>query len=159
MAKLAFEFLVLTATRKLETLEARWNEIDMEARTWTIPASRMKMHKDHRVPLSNRAMAILARARDLSGGTTGFIFHGRSRDKTLDANTFNKMLAKVGVQASPHGFRSSFRDWCSETGELRELAEAALAHAVTNATEASYARSDLIDPRRPLMQRWADYVA
>ena len=158
MVKLAFEFLVLTATRKGETLNMSWDEIDMEARRWTLPASRAKMDRDHRVPLSTRAMAILARCRELSGETRGFIFHGRSRAKAIDGNTLNKMLANVGVQASPHGFRSSFRDWCSETGKPRELAESALAHAVENATEAAYARSDLFDRRRELMQQWADYV-
>ena len=159
MVKLAFELLVLTATRKSETLEARWSEIDMEAATWTIPAARMKMARDHRVPLSGRAMALLARCGELSGGAKqGFIFHGRARNKALDGNTMNKMLAKVGVQASPHGFRSTFRDWCSETGKPRELAEAALAHSNPNATEAAYARSDLFDRRRGLMQEWDDYV-
>ena len=158
MVKLAFEFLALTATRKGETLNLSWDEIDMEARTWTLPASRAKMHKDHRVPLSTRAMAILARCGELSGGTRGFVFHGRSRAKAIDGNTMNKMLAKVGVEASPHGFRSTFRDWCSETGKPRELAESALAHAVGNATEAAYARSDLFDRRRGLMQEWDSYL-
>ena len=159
MVKLAFEFMALTATRKAETLEARWSEIDMEAATWTIPAARAKMHRDHRVPLSKRATAILARCAELSGGSRSFVFHGRSRAKAIDGNTMNKMLAKVGVQASPHGFRSTFRHWCGETEKPRELAEAALAHSNPNATEAAYARSDLFDRRRGLMDQWADYVS
>ena len=158
MAKLAFEFLVLTAARKGEVLEARWSEIDMEAATWTIPGSRMKAGREHRVPLTTRATAILARARDLSpNNPTGLVFRS-ARGNALDGNTMNKMLAKVGVQASPHGFRSTFRDWCSETEKPRELAEAALAHSNPNATEAAYARSDLFDRRRGLMEGWSGYV-
>ena len=155
-AKLAFEFMVLTAARKAEVLEARWNEIDMEAATWTVPASRMKAGRDHRVPLSTSAMAILARAKAMPG-SHGLVF-ASARGRTLDCKTMNAMLMKAGVQASPHGFRSSFRDWCSETGKPRELAEAALAHVVRDATEKAYARSDMLDLRRPLMQDWAAYL-
>ena len=157
MIKLAFEFMALTATRKGETLKLSWDEIDMEARTWTLPASRAKMDRDLRVPLSTRAMAILARCAEASGGTRGFVFRS-PRGRAYDDKTMNAMLAKVGVEASPHGFRSTFRDWCSETGKPRELAESALAHAVGNATETAYARSDLFDRRRGLMQEWDSYL-
>ena len=159
MAKLVFEFMVLTATRKSETLEARWSEIDLEARTWSIPASRMKAGREHRIPLSNAAMALLGRARGLCPvNRSGLVFES-PRGKALDGNTLNKMMAKIKVKASPHGFRSSFRDWCSETEKPGELAEAALAHVNSNATEAAYARSDLFDRRRGLMQEWAEYVS
>ena len=155
-AKLAFEFMVLTAARKVEVIEARWDEIDMEARTWTVPASRMKAGRAHRVPLSTGAMAILKRVKAMPGRSR--LVFPSSRGRTLDCKTINAMLAKAGVDASPHGFRSSFRDWCSETGKARELAEAALAHVVRDATEAAYARSDLLERRRPLMEDWAQYI-
>ena len=155
-AKLAFEFMVLTAARKAEVLDARWDEMDMDACTWTVPASRMKAGRAHRVPLSKAAMAVLARAKAMPGGH-GLVFPS-ARGRTLDCKTMNAMLAKAGVSASPHGFRSSFRDWCSDTGKARELAEAALAHVVRDATEAAYARSDMLERRRPLMQDWADYI-
>ena len=156
MAKSAFEFLVLTATRKSEAMEARWDEIDVEARTWVIPASRMKAGREHRIPLSRQAMAILARCERGSGERTGFIFG--SRDKPINPNTLNKMLAKVGVQASPHGFRASFKSWAMETGQNHLATEFALAHSIADKTEAAYARSDLFEDRIPLMQQWADYV-
>lgn len=156
-AKLAFEFIVLTAARKAEVLGARWDEIDMEAATWTVPASRMKAERDHRVPLSTGALAVLARAKAMPG-SNALVFPS-ARGRRLDCKTLNAMLMKAGVEASPHGFRSSFRDWCSETGKPRELAEAALAHVVRDATEAAYARSDMLELRRPLMQDWAAYLA
>ena len=155
MAKFVFEFLVLTATRKSETIEAAWNEIDLEARTWTIPASRMKSGKEHRIPLSDRAIEILQAVK--KGRRTGYVFH--SSGSPIDGNTLNKMLAKAGIQASPHGFRSSFRDWCSEIAQCpREIAEASLAHVIGERTEQAYARSDLFDRRAELMQAWADYL-
>ena len=159
MVKLAFEFMVLTATRKGEVLEAQWSEIDMEARTWSIPGSRMKAGREHRVPLSSAAMAILGRVKAMYPMNRSGLVFVSPRGKVLDGNTINKMLAKIGVQASPHGFRSSFRDWCSESEKPRELAEAALAHVNTNATEAAYARSDLFDRRRGLMDQWSEYVS
>ena len=155
-AKLAFEFMVLTAARKAEVLEARWDEFDMDACTWTVPASRMKAGREHRVPLSTSAMAVLARAKAMPG-SHGLVFPS-ARGRTLDCKTMNAMLMKAGVEASPHGFRSSFRDWCSDTAKPRELAEAALAHVVRDATEAAYARSDMIDRRRELMDAWAAYL-
>ena len=157
MAKSAFEFLVLTASRKSEAMEARWDEIDVEARTWVIPASRMKAGREHRIPLSRQAMAILARC-ETGSERTGYVF-ASSHGKRLDPNTLNKMLAKVGVQASPHGFRASFKSWAMETGQNHLATEFALAHTIADKTEAAYARSDLFEDRIPLMQQWADYVS
>ena len=156
MARSAFEFLVLTATRKSETLEARWDEIDLEARTWVIPGSRMKAGREHRVPLSKQATGILARCEKGSGGRTGYVF---GRGKPLDGNTLNKMLAKVDVKASPHGFRASFKSWAMDTGQNHLATEFALAHSIADKTEAAYVRSDLFEDRGSLMQDWADYVS
>ena len=159
MSKLAFEFLVLTATRKSETLEARWNEIDMDAKTWTIPADRIKAGREHRIPLSTRAMDVLKRAKRLSPvNRTGLVFVS-PRGRALDGNTPNKMLAKVGIQASPHGFRSSFKGWCMDTGQDHAATEFSLAHTVANQTEAAYSHTtDMFDRRRELMQEWSDYI-
>ena len=160
ITKLAFEFLALTAVRRGEGLGARWDEIDMGARTWTIPASRMKAGREHRVPLSTAAMNVLARCEKVSDGRTGFVFQSpRSRAKPIDESSVNKMLKKAGIECSPHGLRSSFRDWGGETAKPREVLEAALAHKVANKTEAAYARSDLFDRRVLVMQAWADYVS
>ena len=158
IAKLAFEFLVLTATRSKEAREAQWSEIDLDSRTWTIQASRMKAGREHRVPLSDRAIKILEQARDhvSTGKHTGLIF--AHRGKVLGESTFLRMIKDCGFKVTAHGFRSSFRDWCSEcTSTSREVAEAALAHTIKNQTEAAYARSDLFDKRAKLMQQWADY--
>lgn len=159
MAKLAFEFLVLTATRKSETLEARWSEFDMDARTWTIPASRMKAGREHRIPLSTRAIAILESAKAMSPNNRSELVFVSARGNALDGNTLNKMLAKVGVKASPHGFRSSFKGWTLDTGKDHAATEFALAHTVANQTEAAYSHTtDMFDRRRKVMQQWAEYV-
>ena len=158
-AKLAFRFIVLTAVRSGEARGATWDEIDMDARVWTIPASRMKVKKDHRVPLSNAAMAVLDRARALGDGT-GLLFPSpRRRGKPLSSITLLGVLKHNGLadRATVHGFRSSFRDWCADTGRPREIAEAALAHTVKG-VEGDYFRSDLFDRRRDLMAAWADYA-
>ena len=158
-AKLAFEFLALTAVRRGEGLGARWSEIDLEARTWVIPASRMKAGREHRVPLSTAAMNVLARCEKASGGRTGYVFQSpRSRAKPINESSVNKMLQKAGIKCSPHGLRSSFRDWGGETEKPREVLEAALAHKFGDRTETAYARSDLFDRRVPVMQEWGEFV-
>ena len=159
IAKLACEFLILTAARSSEVREAQWSEIDLEARTWTVPAERMKANREHRVPLSDRAIEILNQAREhvSIGKRTGLIF--AQRGKVLSESTFLRMIKDCGYKVTAHGFRSSFRDWCSECTDVsREVAEAALAHTIRNQVEAAYARSDLFDKRAKLMQQWADYV-
>jgi integrase len=152
--KLALEFLILTAGRSGEIRLAEWREIDTEARTWTIPAGRMKSDRPHRVPLSARALAVLQEARPLADDS-GLIFPS-STGKALSDSTLSKLIRENGIQAVPHGFRSSFRDWCADSGIDRQTAETALAHSVGDATEVAYLRSDLLEQRQSLMQQWAD---
>ncbi len=153
--RLAFEFLILTATRTSEVLRATWTEIDAD--TWTIPADRMKAEREHRVPLPARCLEILARARELSGGE-GYIFPGRMKDKPLTNMVFLMTLRRMAVDTTAHGFRSSFRDWASErTNFPREVCEMALAHTVRDKTEAAYRRGDLFEKRRELMNEWARF--
>ena len=153
--KRAFEFLVLTAARSGEVRLATWDELDLDAGVWTLPSARMKAKRDHRVPLSWRALAILHDVPRLTDGT-GLVFrnlHG----KALSNMTLSKLIKELGIAAVPHGFRSSFRDWAAErTNTPREVVEAALAHTVPNPTEAAYARSDLFVRRRRLMDDYMD---
>ena len=154
----AFEFLVLTAARSGEVRLATWDEMDLDAAVWTIPAARMKAKRDHRVPLSARALAILTDAGGRREGT-GLVFPN-PRGKPLSDITLSKLIKELGIAAVPHGFRSSFRDWAAEqTNTPREVVEAALAHTVQNPTEAAYARSDLFERRRRLMDEWAEYLS
>ncbi|MCY4598597.1 MAG: integrase arm-type DNA-binding domain-containing protein [Acidobacteria bacterium] len=156
--KLAFEFLVLTAARSGEVRGARWAEINKSARRWTIPAKRMKSRREHRVPLCRRAMEILDAARELGDGRSPLVFPSQG-GKPISITRLPRMLHNLNVDAVPHGFRSSFRDWAAEeTSHPREVVEAALAHVVGNQTEAAYARSDLFERRRRLMDEWAAYL-
>jgi len=152
---LALEFLILTAARSAEVTGATWNEIELKAATWTIPGSRIKAGREHKVPLSKRAMDIfmsLPRVDD-------HIFPGQSRGNGLSSGAFRALLERMGVDGIvPHGFRSSFRDWAAEqTNFPREVAEAALAHVTGDKVEAAYRRSDLFDKRRKMMEAWATY--
>lgn len=156
--KLAFEFLVLTAARSGEDRGATIDEVDAEARMWTIPGSRMKAGREHRVPLTDRALEIVREARRLRDDS-GLVFSSNRRGKPLSDMTLTKLLKDLGINATVHGFRSSFRDWCGECANVpREIAEAALAHAVGNQTESAYARSDLFERRRVLMESWSRYL-
>ena len=161
--KLVFEFLVLTAVRSAEARLATWEEMDLDALVWTVPAARTKAGREHRVPLSSRAVEILDEARRLGVDSTRvaqgeLVFPGR-RAKAIRDATLSGLLQQLGVGAVPHGFRSSFRDWASErTDHPREVIEAALAHVVRNRTEAAYARSDLFERRRRLMNDWMRYL-
>ena len=155
--KLAFELLVLTAARSGEVRLATWEEIDPAAAVWTVPAERMKAGREHRVPLCRRALEVLRDAREFGDGNA-LVFPG-PRGKALSDMTLSKLVREQGIPAVPHGFRSSFRDWASErTNHPREVIEAALAHVVRNRTEAAYARSDLFERRRRLMDDWAAYL-
>ena len=159
-AKLAFRFTVLTATRSGEVRGATWDEIDMDAREWRIPAGRMKAGAEHRVPLSDAALAVLEQARQLRD-RAGLLFPSPSRaGRPLSDMTLTKVLRSTGLaeRATIHGFRSSFRDWCADTGKPREIAEAALAHTV-GGVEGAYFRSDLFERRRRLMADWAAYLS
>ena len=156
--KLAFEFLILTAARSGEVRLATWDEIDKEAATWTVPAARMKAGLEHRVPLCDRAMAILDEARAIADGSR-LIFPGTRAGKPLSDMTLSKLMHDLGLDGVPHGFRSSFRDWAAEcTNASREVMEAALAHTVRNTVEAAYRRTDLFERRRTLMDQWASYL-
>ena len=162
--KLAVEFLVLTAARSAEVRLATWDEIDLVALVWTIPATRMKAQRGHRVPLCRRAVEVLREAEPLRGGSTRIesanIVFPSVHGKQLNDATISKLIRELGIAAVPHGFRSSFRDWASErTNHPREVVEAALAHTVRNQTEAAYARSDLFERRRYLMDDWAAYLS
>ena len=154
--RLALEFLILTAARSGEVRGATWEEVDLEAAVWTVPEGRIKAGREHRVPLSGAAFAVLAAAHELSGGE-GLVFPSPTGRVLSDA-TMGKLLRDRGIDAVPHGFRSSFKDWASETGIAREVSEAALAHVITDKAEAAYARSDLLDRRAEVMERWARYV-
>ena len=156
--KAAFEILVLTAARSGEVRGAQWSEIDMEAATWTVPRERTKTGRDHRVPLSGRALEVLREARDRTGGE-GLVFPAR-RGGIMSDMTISKLVKQRGIEAVPHGFRSSFRDWAAErTNISREIAEHALAHVVGDAAELAYRRTDYFDKRRDLMDRWAAYLS
>ena len=157
--KLAFEFLVLTSARSGEVRGAVWTEIDLPAGVWTIPATRMKAKREHRVPLCRRAVEILKAARTLGDGRSGLVFPSQG-GRPISITRLAKLLKEHGIAAVPHGFRSSFRDWAAEeTNHPREVVEAALAHVVGNRTEAAYARSDLFERRRRLMGEWTAYLA
>ncbi len=159
VTKLAFEFLVLTATRSVETREARWSEVDLDKKVWTIPASRMKAKKEHRVPLTERSLAILNAAAPFKQAKSDLIFPGMKEDRPLSDMTLSKLMKELEIPAVPHGFRSSFRDWAGEaTAHPREVIELAMAHRIKDKAEAAYARSDLFDKRRALMDDWGKYI-
>ena len=155
--KLCVELLVLTACRSGEVRRAKWSEFDLEKSIWTIPEDRTKSGREHRVPLSTGAKRVLGEAKAL-GASNGVVFPGL-RGKPLSDITFPKLFQRLEIGCVPHGMRSSFRDWCSETGVAREVAEASLAHVVKNKVEAAYARSDLLERRREVMEAWSDYLA
>ena len=155
--KLAFEFLVLTAARSGEVRSAQWDEIDLDAATWTVPGERMKADRPHVVPLSGRALDVLREAREHSDGG-GLIFPSL-RGKVMSDMTISKLVKGRGIEAVPHGFRSSFRQWAAEcTNVPREVCEEALAHVNPNKVEAAYQRSDLLGKRRELMESWSEYI-
>jgi len=150
---IALEFLILTSARSGEVLGATWDEIDQDAKIWTVAAARMKAGKVHRVPLSPRAMAITKRLAEIRTGA--LVFPGQRRGYPL-SNPSLARLCRAGVTI--HGFRSTFRDWCGEeTNFPREIAEQALSHATGNAVEAAYRRGDSLEKRRKLMESWSAY--
>lgn len=155
-AALALRFLVLTATRTTEVLDARWTEMDFGNSTWTIPAERMKARREHRVPLSELALAILKQAK---GKHKEFVFPGPDDSRSMSNMALLMLLRRMQRDdTTVHGMRSTFWDWASEcTNFPNEVCEMALAHVVENATEAAYRRGDLFDKRRKLMQTWASY--
>ena len=158
MARLALEAAILTAARSGEVRMATWPEIDLKARTWKIPASRMKAGREHVVPLSDSACRLFAHMKAHRRPKSDLVFPGQARGKPLSDMTLTKALRDMGRTETVHGFRSTFRDWVAEqTTYPREVAEAALAHVNSNEVEAAYLRTDYRDKRRELMQAWADY--
>jgi integrase len=152
----ALEFCILTATRSGEALAARWDEMDFEGKVWTVPAGRTKAAREHRIPLSERAVDIL---REMEAERTGeFVFPGQRPGRPLSGMAFEMLLRRINSPYTAHGFRSSFRDWAgNETLFSRELAEHALAHVIGDKAEQAYRRSDALARRRELMDAWAKH--
>ena len=156
MIRLATEFAILTATRSGEARGARWSEMKLDDQLWEIPAERMKGDRQHRVPLSKEALAVLLEASTFQD-KTGLVFPGKNASG-LAAWQLSKLVSSLDLGGTLHGFRTSFRMWAAETGAAREVAEACLAHQVGDATERAYARSDLLQQRRQLLEKWGAYV-
>ncbi len=155
LAAMALEFCILTATRSGEVLGARWSEIDLPGKVWTVPAERMKAAREHRIPLSERALGILEKLGEARTGE--FVFPGQSAGRPLSNMAMEMTLRRMKMDSvTVHGFRSAFRDWAgNETHFAREVAEAALAHVVGDKAEQAYRRSDALEKRRGLMEAWA----
>nr|WP_316248874.1 site-specific integrase [Aeromonas hydrophila] len=163
VSRALLSFVILTACRSGEARSMRWNELDLDAGIWTIPADRMKTQVVHRIPLSLQAMAVLEKVQGLHGE---WVFPSPRKQVPLTDMAMTTLLRRVeapsttpGRLATAHGFRSTFRDWCSEKGYPRDLAERALAHLIQNKVEAAYHRTDLLDQRRPMMDTWAEFVS
>lgn len=164
VSALALRFLILTATRTSEVLQAQWQEIDLEDAVWTVPAERMKARREHRVPLTDATLSILEALPRIEGNP--YLFPGARHGRPLSNMALLQLMRGMGYGVNgsrgdyvPHGFRSSFRDWSGEVSSFpRDVAEMALAHAIENKVEAAYRRGDLFAKRRKMMQEWADYV-
>ena len=159
VSAVALRFLILSAARTGEVLGAHWSEIDWTEKTWTVPAVRAKTNRDHIVPLSTGALIALREVEPLGGVSDDFIFPGR-KGRELSCMTLLVLLQRrMNRAATCHGFRSAFRDWCGDEGEVpRELAEASLAHVVRDATERAYRRRTAVERRRKVMQAWCDFI-
>ncbi|MCW9088126.1 MAG: tyrosine-type recombinase/integrase [Gammaproteobacteria bacterium] len=164
VSALALRFLILTATRTSEVLQAQWQEIDLEAAVWTVPAERMKARREHRVPLSDATLSILEALPRIEGNP--YLFPGARHGRPLSNMALLQLMRGMGYGVDgdrgnyvPHGFRSSFRDWSGEVSSFpRDVAEMALAHVIENKVEAAYRRGDLFAKRRKMMQDWSDYL-
>ena len=160
MSKLALEFCILTAARRAEVLGATWQEVDFDAKTWTVPKTRMKGRRDHRVPLSTAAVEVLRKVQAMTQGQPATIFHNDVTGRQLGTSVLHDVLHYLGDDLTAHGFRSTFRDWAAEqTNFPREVCEMALAHRIGDAAELAYKRSDLFEKRRLLMQEWSNYCS
>ena len=160
-AALALRFTILTAARTSEVTGATWGEVDLAAKVWTVPGSRMKAGREHRVPLSPAAMALLAALHTPDARAADPVFPGGKRGSGRSNMAMASVLRRMErADLTVHGFRSSFRDWCAEmTPHPREVAEAALAHTLRDKVEAAYRRGDLLDRRAQLMAEWAGFLA
>lgn len=156
IAPAALEFAILTAARSGEVLGARWSEIDLANRVWTVPAERMKGGREHRVPLSGRTVKIIRAMEAVR--SSAFVFPGNKAESPLSSMALEMIMRRARTDATVHGFRSSFRDWSGESTSFpRDVAEAALAHLVGDATERAYRRGDALEKRRALMEAWASF--
>jgi len=158
LAARAMELLILTATRTTECIAARWSEIDLEKKIWTIPAERIKAGREHRIPLSPASVTLLRQLAEAN--VNEFVFPGRP-GKALSHGALRTLLKRMNrSDVTVHGFRSAFRDWAAEqTNYSREVAEMALSHAIGDKVEAAYRRGNLLEKRRRLMEAWASYAA
>ncbi len=157
--RLALEALILTAARPGEIRGATWDELDLEAGLWTIPGSKMKGGREHRVPLSPSARRVFIRARELRNPRSNYVFQGARADRPMSDATLGKVARDMGFQVTAHGFRATFKSWAAEqTHFVGEIVEMALAHT-QGKLEAAYQRGDLLERRRPLLEAWADYAA
>ena len=154
-AKLAVRLTVLTAARQAEIRRATPDQFDLDAAVWTVPAESMKMSRQHRVPLSRQAVAVVRQAMERNGSRC--VFHGRGGG-TLETAAIAQALRRADIDATPHGFRSGFKDWARNHGVEHEISELCLAHVEGSKTVQAYARDDLLEKRRPVMQQWADYL-
>ena len=157
IAAMALELCILTATRTNEVLGARWSEVDFKSKVWTVPAERTKPGRPHRIPLSDRALALLEKLAEAKTGK--LIFPGQRKGKPLSNMAMEMVMRRMKIEdATVHGFRSAFRDWAgNETHFAREVAEAALSHVVGDKAEQAYRRGDALEKRRALMQLWAGF--
>lgn len=153
----ALEFIILTASRSSEARKAKWCEFDLESALWTVPAERMKMGLEHRVPLSPQAVSVLKFCKDYG---SDYVFPAHNLKSPMSDVVFSALMKRMDhSDLTTHGFRSTFRDWCSEQSRAsRDAAELSLAHRIGNATERAYARSDLLEQRRDLMDQWANFA-
>jgi integrase len=161
VARRALEFAICTVARTGEVIGARWPEFDLASKVWTVPAARMKAHREHRVPLSGRAVEILEEMLRIRRDAQSYVFHGARHGQPLSGAAMLAVLQRrlKRDDLTVHGFRSTFRTWAAErTSFPRELAEAALAHVLSDKTEAAYQRGDLFEKRRKMMQAWAAFL-
>ena len=159
LTRLSFEFLVLTAARSGEVRISTWSEIDLESSTWTVPAERMKARREHRVPLCRRCLGILAEAGQLNPQSSALIFPAKNGESLSDM-IYAALLRRLRIPAVPHGFRRSFKNWSMEASFIDDrwfLSELALAHDIGDETAKAYATTDLLEPRRPMMEAWAEF--
>jgi integrase len=157
-SKNALLFIIYTACRSEEVRGARWSEIDLVARDWVVPASRMKMKREHTVPLSDVAIDLLQRAKQARHGGSDYIFPS-STGSILSDNTLSKLMRDAKVDGTPHGFRTSFKVWASETGVRDEVSEAVLAHGDPDKVRAAYRRTTFLDDRRIAMHAWGQFAS
>jgi integrase len=159
MSAISLRFLIFTAARTAEVTGARWNEIDWHEQTWTVPAARTKANREHIVPLSTGALAVLREVQLLRSSDHDLIFPGRNGEAQAAMTLLMLVQRRMGRPVTNHGFRSAFRDWCGDEGDVpRELAEQALAHAIKDTTERAYRRRTAVERRRKVMQAWSNYI-